>query len=106
MTSVADGFSADGQQLRAHAARIDAIQQRFAAVKAASAAIAQDDEAYGRLCAWMSAILERRHGRQDQLLAYVEENLSLAADALITTGRDYDQVDDRVADRLRQAGRL
>jgi hypothetical protein len=103
---MADGFSADGQQLRAHAARIDAIQQRFAAVKAASAAIAQDDAAYGRLCAWMSAILERRHGRQDQLLAYVEENLQLAADALVATGRDYDRVDDQVADRLRQAGRL
>jgi len=103
---MADGFAADVPQLRAHAAKIDAVQQRFAAVKAASAAIGQDDAAYGMLCSWISAVLERRHGRQDQLIAYVEENLQLAADALIATGRDYDQVDDRASQRLRQAGRL
>jgi len=88
-----DGFSADVQQLRAHVAKIDAVQQRFAAVKAASAAISQDDAAYGRLCGWMSGILERRHLRQDQLIAYVEENLRLAADALVSTGQDYDGAD-------------
>ena len=103
---MADGFAADVPQLRAHAAKIDAVQEQFAAVKAASAAISEDDAAYGRLCGWISAILQRRHERQDQLLAYVEENLHLAADALIATGRDYAQVDDRAAQRLRQAGRL
>ena len=101
---MADGFSVDARQIRAHATRIDAVQQRFAAVKAASAAIAQDDEAYGLLCGWMSAILEKRHVRQDQLYAYVEENLRLAADALIRTSQDYDEVDDGAARRIRQAG--
>jgi hypothetical protein len=99
-----DGFSVDAQQIRAHAARVDAVQQRFAAVKAASAAIAQDDAAYGILCAWMSSILEKRHVRQDQLFAYVEENLRLAADALIRTGQDYDEADDGAARRIRRAG--
>ncbi|WP_199515639.1 type VII secretion target [Nucisporomicrobium flavum] len=103
---MADGFSVDVAQLRAHAAKIDAVQRRFGAVKAASAAIAQDDAAYGMLCAWMSTILERRHVRQDELLAYMEENLALAAEALIRTGDDYDAVDGTSADRVRRAGRL
>ncbi|UQU63948.1 hypothetical protein COUCH_34050 [Couchioplanes caeruleus] len=103
---MADGFTVDAAQLRAHAAKVDAVQRRFAAVKGASAAIAQDDAAYGMLCAWMSAILERRHVRQDQLVAYVEENLALAAEALIRTGDDYDQADGTAADRVRRAGRL
>jgi hypothetical protein len=101
-----DGFSVDVQQLRAHAAKIDAVQRRFAAVKAASGAIAQDDAAYGLLCGWIAGILERRHVRQDQLIAYVEENLRLAADALVRTGDDYDHVDSAVADNVRRAGRL
>ncbi|MEU4243236.1 type VII secretion target [Actinoplanes sp. NPDC026619] len=101
---MADGFTADSQQLRAHAAKIDAIQARFATVLGASRAIAQDDEAYGRLCGWISAILERRHTRQDELIAYVAENLHLASEALIQTGGDYDRADDSAAERLRQAG--
>jgi len=103
---MADGFSVDVQQLRAHAAKVDAIQRRFAAVKAASGAIAQDDAAYGLLCGWIAGILERRHVRQDQLIAYVEKNLSLAADALIQTGDDYDRVDGTAAENVRRAGRL
>lgn len=99
-----DGFSADAQQIRAHAARIEAVQQRFGAVQAASAAIARDDAAYGMLCGWMAGILERRHVRQDNLIAYVAENLRLASDALIHTGQDYDEVDDAAAQRLRRAG--
>ena len=101
-----DGFAADVPEIRAHATRIEAVQQRFGAVRAASAAIAQDDAAYGLLCGWIAGILEQRHIRQEQLTAYVEENLRLAADALVRTGQDYERVDDSAADRIRRAGRL
>jgi hypothetical protein len=99
-----DSFSADSQQIRAHAARLEAVRQRFGAVRAASAAISRDDAAYGMLCSWMSGILESRHRRQNDLIAYVEENLRLAAEALIRTGQGYDDVDDAAARRLRRAG--
>jgi len=101
---MSDGFAVDPAQIRAHAARVDALRQRFGAVTAASAGIAQDDAAYGMLCGWVSAILERRHTRQDQLIGYVEENLRLASDALIRTGQDYEQSDDAAADRINRAG--
>ncbi|GAA2642032.1 hypothetical protein [Paractinoplanes durhamensis] len=99
-----DGFTVDSHQIRAHAAKVDEVQRRFAAVRGASMAIGQDDAAYGRLCGWISAILERRHMRQDELLAYVSENLRLASEALIRTGQDYDRADDETADRVRRAG--
>jgi hypothetical protein len=101
---VTDGFAVDGDQLRAHAGAIDAIQQRFAAVKGASAAITQDSAAYGILCAWMSAILEQRHRSHDDLYTYLEENLRLAGDALIQTAQAYDQADETAAERIRKAG--
>ena len=56
------------------------------------------------LCGWMAGILERRHVRQDQLIAYVEENLRLAADSLIRTSQDYEAADEAAAERVRRAG--
>ncbi len=99
-----DGFSVDAQQIRAHATKVDAIQQRFAAVKSASSAIVADDAAYGLLCGWMAGILEARHAKQNELYAYVEENLRLASDALIRTSQDYEVADDAAANRIRSAG--
>jgi hypothetical protein len=103
---MSDGFSVDARQIRAHATKVDALQQRFAAIKAASSAIVQDDAAYGLLCGWMAGILEARHAKQNELYAYVEENLRLASDALVRTGQDYELADDAAAERLRKAGGL
>jgi hypothetical protein len=102
--SVADGLAADAAQMRKHVGSVEAVRARFGAVKAASAHIAQDDGAYGLLCSWMPAVLEGRHKRQDSLLAYVEENLSLAADALTAVAAAYEEVDAGAADKIRQAG--
>ncbi|MEV4344009.1 type VII secretion target [Actinoplanes sp. NPDC049596] len=103
---MADGFAVDAEQIRRHAVKVDAVQQRFAAVKGASSAIVRDDAAYGLLCGWISGVLESRHARQDELIAYVEENLRLASEALRQTGAGYDRADDAAARRLRQAGGL
>lgn len=102
---MADGFAVDVAEMRAHAARVEAVRQRFGAVRAASAAIAADDAAYGRLCGWIGGVLEQRHVRQEGLLAYVEENLRLAAEALARTGQDYERADDSAAERIRRSGR-
>ncbi|MEU4422998.1 hypothetical protein AB0F81_20420 [Actinoplanes sp. NPDC024001] len=103
---MADGFTADLHQIRAHADRIDAAQHQLATIRAASAAITEDHAAYGRLCAWISGVLEHRHVRQGELLAYVEENLRLAADTLISTGQAYASADGAAADRIRRAGQI
>ncbi|GAA2567414.1 hypothetical protein GCM10010435_46340 [Winogradskya consettensis] len=102
---MAEGFAVDAQQIRAHATRVDAIVQQFGDVRGASAAIARDDAAYGVLCGWVSGILEGRHRRQDELIAYVEESLRLVSDALVRTGRDYDRIDEAAAEQIRSAGR-
>jgi hypothetical protein len=90
--------------LHRHAATVDAVRAQLAAVTEASRAIAQDDAAYGVLCGWISAILERRHAGQDHLYAYAAENLRLMSEALTTTGDEYDAVDRAAQSRIRAAG--
>lgn len=101
---MADGFQVDAAQIRRHAGNLDAVRARFGAVRAASTQIAQDNGAYGLLCSWLPAVLEGRHRRQDDLIAYVEENLSLAADALTAAAAEYEETDNRAADTVRAAG--
>lgn len=101
---MADSFQVDPAQLRRHASKVNAARAQLATVMTSSRAIAQDDAAYGVLCGWISAILERRHAGQDQLYAYAAENLRLMAEALTTTGDDYDAVDHAAQSRIRAAG--
>jgi hypothetical protein len=101
---VQQGYRVDPEQIRRHATNIEAVAARFAAVEAASRHIAQDDEAYGLLCGWISGVLEGRHVRQDELVAFVAENLSLAATSLRATADHYLAVDGEIADTLRSTG--
>jgi hypothetical protein len=89
-------------QLRAHARNVDTLRDRFGAVKAASAHITQNDAAYGMLCQWMPRVLESRHVRQDELCAYVEENLSLVAQRLRQTADAYEEADRWAADSMKR----
>ena len=103
---MSEAFQVDSSQLFRHAANVRAVRDQLAAIKGASSAISQDDSAYGVLCGWISAILERRHGSQDQLYTYAEENLQMLAEALDATGRDYDAVDGNAQSMIRAAGGL
>jgi hypothetical protein len=101
---VADGFNVDVEQLRAHMRNVDAVHARFAAVKEASAHIAQDDQAYGLLCGWISGILEDKHAKQDEVIAYVEENLKIVSEQLGFTADFYANHDESSAGLMRNAG--
>lgn len=98
-------FTVEPQQLRRHVARLEALADRFGAVKGASASIAQDPSAYGRLCGWIAGVLEERHARQNELIAYVEENLRLAARAVRQASEAYEAADLNAAQRLQRAAR-
>jgi hypothetical protein len=98
------GYDVDVEQIRAHAARVEAILMRFEAVKSASGHIARDDQAYGTLCGWISGILEGRHTRQDELVAGVEHNLKLVVAQLRATVDTYQAVDENNANQVRAAG--
>lgn len=98
------GFKVDIQQLRTHAQNVQAVRQRFDAVQAASSHITQDGRAYGLLCGWISGVLEGRHRKQDELLAYVAESLDIASRELELSADAYDAVDNDEADRLNRIG--
>ena len=97
-------YDVNTDQLRAHAANVEAIMARFEAVKAASAHIAQDDQAYGLLCGWISGILEGRHATQDDLLTFAERNLGDVARELRESADDYDAMDNDNERRINAAG--
>lgn len=101
---MSDDYEVDTAQIRAHAAKLEALQARFDAVKGASAHIARDDAAYGLLCGWIAGVLEGRHVRQDELVAYLRENLSLAAESLRTAADNYDTADSGAADLMARVG--
>lgn len=99
------GFDVDTEQIRQHALHIDGLRARFGAVKAASAHITRNDAAYGLLCGWISGVLEGRHGRQDELIAHLEKNLSLVSEALRRTADNYDDSDTESDNNLRALAR-
>ncbi|MEV4201388.1 hypothetical protein [Micromonospora globbae] len=105
MRTITDGWAADPEQIRAHAAHIEALRSRFEAIRGASAHITQDDQAYGQLCGWIAGILESRHVRQDELVAYVDENLRMVADGLRRNADSYDGVDSDAASSMSAIGR-
>jgi hypothetical protein len=98
------GFNVESEQLRSHAGSIDAIKQRFARVKAASAHITADDQAYGLLCGWISGVLEGRHTEIDDVIATVESNLELVAKELRASADEYAAADQANTDRIKSAG--
>ncbi|TLW92494.1 hypothetical protein FFT09_15955 [Saccharomonospora piscinae] len=100
------GYAVNAEQLRAHADRIEQIQARFDAVKGASAHIQQDDQAYGLLCAWIAGVLEGRHARQDELIDFVAENLTLAAQALRAAADVYESREREYTELIQSSGAL
>ena len=104
MSGFGDGVTVDTGQIRAHARNIEALAGRIAAVKAASAHIAQDDTAYGLLCGWIAGILEGRHVRQDELIADLERNLTMVVDRLRQTAKHYEAAESDAAESMRTIG--
>ncbi|BCJ48666.1 hypothetical protein Asp14428_01410 [Actinoplanes sp. NBRC 14428] len=101
---MAEEFLVDAAQIRRHIGNLEAVRARFDAVRAASAHISGGDGAYGLLCSWLPAVLEGRHQRQDELVAYVAENLSIAADELASVADAYEETDAGAAQAVRRAG--
>ncbi|RLK58159.1 type VII secretion target [Actinokineospora cianjurensis] len=97
---MSDGYAVDVDQIRRHAARLDALHTRLASVQSASTHITRDARAYGTLCQWISQVLAARHTKQHQLVAQVAENLALSATSLRETAEVYTANDDSAADTL------
>ncbi|PRY59609.1 type VII secretion target [Glycomyces artemisiae] len=94
---MSDRFGVVPDDLRAHAANIDAVRERFADVLSAIDTIAQDNEAYGIICQFLPPILAGRQDEQKELTTMAEENLQLLADAVRATADDYEAADEAVA---------
>lgn len=101
-----DGVLVDPAQIRRHAGTLRGLQERLDAVQKESSSIIQDDSAFGLLCGWLPAVLAARHRRQEELTAYLAENLALLAADLRSAATDYESADSRSASTIRTAGGL
>lgn len=105
MPRVGNGVRVEAGQLHGHAGNLLAMQQRFAAVRGASADIAGGEQAYGSLCGWIAGVLEGRHARQDELLDQVAENLGRAATAMRQASERFQDQDQGAASAIDRTGR-
>ncbi|WP_030161755.1 type VII secretion target [Glycomyces sp. NRRL B-16210] len=94
--------SVDPEELRDHANHLRALQDRFAAIRAASSHIAMSDDAYGQLCQMLPPIMESRHQDQDAGMEALAENLELLAEALGDCAADYEAADAEASDEFAQ----
>lgn len=95
------GYDAEPEELRAHAASLLRVHDRFAAIKDASGQIFQADEAYGKICSFLPPVLEGRHKEQDAAVAELAENIQLLAEAVKNCAMDYEDADEAAADELK-----
>ncbi|GIG66961.1 hypothetical protein [Phytomonospora endophytica] len=88
------GFHVDVAALRAHAAALAAIHERFSAIKTASASIFQADDAYGQLCQFLPPVLEGRHEAQDEGVGMLAENIELLAAGIKRNADAYERTEE------------
>jgi uncharacterized protein YukE len=86
-------INVDPQELRTHSAHIQDLVSRIESVRSASSAIAQADDAFGPLCAWMAPILEEKHGDTDTLIDQAKANLETHVTELGATADAYEEAD-------------
>jgi hypothetical protein len=101
---VSQAFHVTPEELRKHASNVEAVKNRFTAVKAASAHIQRNDQAYGLMCAWMTFTLDDRHTTTNDLIAFAEENLDIAARELRSSADHYEGVDSEQAVCIDRSG--
>lgn len=92
------GFQADPEEMRAHAASLLRIHERFANIKDASAHIEKTDNAYGKLCSFLPPVLDGRHTEQDNVVGELALNIELLAEAVKECAQAYEDADEEAAD--------
>lgn len=97
---MSDSYAVEPDDIRAHAANINSLIERFETVRSASAAITQADDAFGPLCAWIAPLLEEKHGDVDELIDQGKHNLETHVAALSKSADLYEDSDGAAASDL------
>ncbi|THV40806.1 type VII secretion target [Glycomyces buryatensis] len=97
---MSDRLSVDPEDLRTHTSHIQGLIERFEAVRSASTAITQADDAFGPLCEWIAPILEEKHAMVDARIDQGKRNLEGHVTALNATAESYEDADASAASDL------
>jgi Excreted virulence factor EspC, type VII ESX diderm len=104
MTSSSDGIEVVPAALVRHAASVEAVAATVALGQDAARQMRLGNEAYGKLCQALPAMLEPVHDLTDRLLSDVQDALTATTDSLRNAGHAYGDTDSSVVRRFGVSG--
>lgn len=99
---MANGFEVDPDQVSAHANTVRGFADRASTATDAGSQLASMDEAYGILCQPFGMMLNSPQQRGTETLAKTEQATTRLAEDLNAAARQYQEMEDKVTDILRQ----
>jgi uncharacterized protein YukE len=99
---MSDHIDVEPEAIMTHAAHIDELRDRFAAIQSAMDSVQQDNEAYGIICQFLPPILAERQEDQKRLSTKAQSNLEKLAQALRETADSYTAADEETAQEYEQ----
>jgi uncharacterized protein YukE len=97
----AKGFEVDPEALRQHAAALEGLRDRFAALAEASASVTKTNGAFGLMFSdWMEPVLDGKHDEVHALIPATAAAVESHAVALRECAESYDAADEATASDL------
>ena len=94
-------FNVQAEELTAHASHLDGLTDRLDTAISAAETVSMSDEAYGLLCSFLPPIVNPMEEEGAKALKAAKEGVTLTADNVRSTARDYQDTDDANAKSLK-----
>lgn len=94
-------FNVQAEDLTAHASHLEGLTDRLQTAISAAETVSMSDEAYGLLCSFLPPIVNPTEEEGLNALKAAKEGVTVTADNLRSTARDYQDTDDANAKSLK-----
>ncbi|EWC61923.1 hypothetical protein UO65_2747 [Actinokineospora spheciospongiae] len=92
-----DGYDVLSGELRAHAAKMDALAERLGEAVHAARTVSMDDDAYGQFCQFLPAVMRGIEDEAGDALTAGTKGMADTATKVKYTADEYDQREDDTA---------
>lgn len=94
-------FKVQAEDLTAHASHLEGLTDRLDTAISAAESVSMSDEAYGLLCSFLPPIVNPMEEEGINALKAAKEGVTVTADNVRSTAKDYQDTDDANADSLK-----
>jgi hypothetical protein len=94
-------FNVQAEDLTAHASHLEGLTDRLDTAISAAQAVSMSDEAYGLLCSFLPPIVNPMEEEGMNALKAAKEGITVTADNVRSTAKDYLDTDDANADSFK-----